>query len=71
MWSSDTKTPSSWKPPVLEARSESLSSILDTDSPAAPLSTMNPRTLPPSASHFAQTMKISAMGAFVIQSLSL
>ena len=53
--------------PVIEARSESLPSILGAESPAMPFSSTKPRIWLSWAADFAQTTKTSAMGEFEIQ----
>jgi len=52
---------------VIEARSESLPSILGVENPFAPRSTMNPRITP---SSFAHTTATSAIGELVIHILA-
>jgi hypothetical protein len=52
--------------PVIEARSDSLPSILGAERPFMPFSSTKPRILPPWASDFAQMTKTSAIGALEI-----
>ena len=53
--------------PVVEARRENLPSILGDSSPFIPRSNINPLILLSCASDFAQIIKTSAIGEFVIQ----
>lgn len=55
--------------PVVEARRENFPSMRGVEKPGMPRSTMKPRILLPSSTHFAQTTATSAMGLFVIQVL--
>ena len=65
--SSGTNASSSTISPVIEARSDSLPSIVGVENPLVPRSTMKPRITP---SSFAHTTATSATGALVIHILA-
>src|SRR5271169_2194633 len=65
--SSGTTASSSTISPVIEARNDSLPSIVGVEKPLVPRSTMKPRILP---SSLAQTTAMSATGELVIQVLA-
>ena len=66
-FSSGTNTSSSTISPVIEARNESLPSILGVENPLVPRSTKKPRMTPSSLAH---TTARSATGALVIHILA-